>query len=570
MPRPTKQQAAAQQGYLATLKRDFRTFLYLVHKHLDLPEPTPVQLDMANYIANGPKRSMVQAFRGVGKSHITSAYVVWRLLCNPDDKIMVVSASKDRADQFSTFTQRLIAELPGLDFLKPSGEQRNSKIAFDVGPAKASQFPSVKSVGITGQMTGSRADLLIADDVEVLNNAATQQMRDKLSEVVKEFDAILKPNEGSRILYLGTPQCEDSLYNKLTERGYELRIWPARMPGNKLMESYGHTLAPFIAEMGLEEGEPTDPRRFDNTDLIEREASYGKAGFALQYMLNTQLSDAERHPLRLRDLIIMDIDNEKAPSSLSWGPRPDRALDDLPNVGMRGDGFFPPAQQSDLWMPFDGCVMAIDPSGRGQDETGFAIVKLLNSTVYVVDAGGLQGGYSVETIRELAKKALIHKVTEVVIESNFGDGMYTKLFAPVLKEVHDVALSEVRHSTQKERRIIDTLEPVIAQHRLVISPEVVREDWNSVLPYENHIKLQKSLFYQLTRITYDKGSLRYDDRLDALSMAVGYWVEHMAANQKSNEDAAREQALEDELSAFMEQATGRKSAGASWLNYGRR
>ena len=571
MARPKKQKMQQEQkSYLDTLRSDFRTFLYLVHRHLDLPVPTPVQLDMANYIANGPKRSMVQAFRGVGKSHITSAYVVWRLLRNPDDKIMVVSASKDRADQFSTFTQRLIAELPGLDFLKPSGEQRNSKIAFDVGPAKASQFPSVKSVGITGQMTGSRADLLIADDVEVLNNAATQQMRDKLGEVVKEFDAILKPTEGSRILYLGTPQCEDSLYNKLPERGYDLRIWPARMPGERLMENYGHTLAPFIAEMGLKEGEATDPKRFDDTDLIEREASYGKSGFALQYMLNTQLSDAERHPLRLRDLIVMNVDSEKAPSSVSWGPIPDKALDDLPNVGMRGDKFFPPAQQSDLWLPFDGCVMAIDPSGRGQDETGFAIVKMLNSTVYVVDAGGLPGGYSVETMRILAHKAMIHQVNEVVIESNFGDGMYTQLFTPVLVDVHNVAVKEVRNSVQKERRIIDTLEPVIARHRLVISPEVVREDWNTILPYDNHVKLQKSLFYQLTRITYDKGSLRYDDRLDALSMAVGYWVEQMAADQKSNEDAAREMALEKELSAFMEHATGRKSAGASWLNYGRR
>ncbi len=210
--------------YHSKLKADFRTFLHLVHQHLGLPEPTPVQMDMARYIASGPKRSMVQAFRGVGKSHITSAYVVWRLLCNPEEKIMVVSASKDRADQFSTFTQRLIAELPGLDHLKPKGDQRNSKIAFDVGPAKASHSPSVKSVGITGQMTGSRADLLIADDVEVLNNAATQQMRDKLGEVVKEFDAILKPDDTSRILYLGTPQCEDSLYNKLPEL-FPTSVW---------------------------------------------------------------------------------------------------------------------------------------------------------------------------------------------------------------------------------------------------------------------------------------------------------------------------------------------------------
>lgn len=564
-------QKGAHLEYLDTLRKDFRTFLYLVHQHLELPEPTPVQLDMARYIATGPKRSMVQAFRGVGKSHITSAYVVWRLLCNPDDKIMVVSASKDRADQFSTFTQRLIAELPGLGFLKPGMEQRNSKIAFDVGPAKASQFPSVKSVGITGQMTGSRADLLIADDVEVLNNAATQQMRDKLSEVVKEFDAILKPTEGSRILYLGTPQCEDSLYNKLPERGYETRIWPARMPGEKDSKKYGSSLAPFIANMALKEGQPTDPLRFDNEDLVEREASYGKAGFALQFMLNTQLSDLERYPLKVRDIIFMSCDPEKAPSSVSWGPNPDRMLNDIPNVALPGDHFFhPPFMGEGLWLPYTGSVMAIDPSGRGRDETGWAVVKMLNSTLYVVGAGGLPGGYDKETMVTLARKAEIYGVNEIIVESNFGDGMFSNLFRPVLHSVHRVCLTEVRHHIQKERRIIDTLEPVIARHRLVMDPAVVIHDWDSVQPYENHIKLQKSLIYQLTRITYDKGSLRFDDRLDALSMAVKYWTDQMAADRKAAEDEYRSEALEKELSHFLDNALGSSSKKQSWISYGQR
>ena len=556
--------------YLDTLRSDFRTFLHLVHQHLDLPDPTPVQLDMAKYIAGGPKRSMIQAFRGVGKSHITSAYVVWKLLCDPDHKIMVVSASKERADQFSTFTQRLIAELPGLGFLKPGTDQRNSKIAFDVGPAKASQFPSVKSVGITGQMTGSRADLLIADDVEVLNNTATQQMRDKLGEVVKEFDAILKPTEGSRILYLGTPQCEDSLYNKLLERGYDLRVWPARMPGEKQVKTYGHTLAPFIASLNIKEGAPTDPLRFDNEDLIEREASYGKAGFALQYMLNTQLSDIERYPLKVKDLIVMSIDREKGPSSVTWGPRPDAALTELPNVALRGDTFFPPVVTSHVWLPFEGAVMAIDPSGRGRDETGWAIVKMLNSTLYVTDAGGLLGGYDEETMVELARKAKIHSCNEIVVESNFGDGMFTQLFRAVLGRIYPVRISEIRNHLQKERRIIDTLEPVIARHRLVVDPAVIEEDWNTVLPYENHIKLQKSLVYQLTRITYEKGSLRFDDRLDALSMAVGYWVEQMAADRQANEDAYKREALEEELSRFLDHVQGGSNRRPSWISYGQR
>ena len=140
----------------------------------------------------------------------------------------MVSASKTRADDFSTFTQRLISEMPLLQHLQPRDNQRHSKVSFDVAPARASHAPSVKSMGVTGQLTGSRADLIIADDVESANNSQTQLMRDRLSETVKEFDAIIKPEVG-RIIFLGTPQTEMSLYNSLEER-VQTRIWCALYP----------------------------------------------------------------------------------------------------------------------------------------------------------------------------------------------------------------------------------------------------------------------------------------------------------------------------------------------------
>ena len=196
---------------------DFRKFLFVIWKHLHLPDPTPVQYDIAYNLQHGDKRMIIEAFRGVGKSWVTSAYVVWLLYMNPQLNILVVSASKTRADDFTTFTLRLINEMPILQHLIPHSDQRQSKISFDVGPANASHAPSVKSVGISGQLAGSRADVIVADDIEVPNNSMTQGMRDKLSEAVKEFDAILKPD--GRIIYLGTPQNQESLYNKLPDRG---------------------------------------------------------------------------------------------------------------------------------------------------------------------------------------------------------------------------------------------------------------------------------------------------------------------------------------------------------------
>jgi len=188
-----------------------------VWKQLTLPEPTKVQYDIAEYLQTSGKRSIIQAFRGVGKSYITSAYVVWRLMLDPDLKIMVVSASKERADAFSMFTQRLIMEMPLLAHLIPDKDQLWSRIAFNVNGAMASHSPSVKSVGITGQLTGSRADLIIADDIEVPNNSQTQQMREKLATLVTEFDAVLKPLDTSKIIYVGSPQTEESLFDALQD-----------------------------------------------------------------------------------------------------------------------------------------------------------------------------------------------------------------------------------------------------------------------------------------------------------------------------------------------------------------
>ena len=127
---------------------DFRYFLVVVWKHLQLPNPTPVQLDIAEYLQYGPRRKIIQGFRGVGKSWITSTYVVWKLRMNPQLKFLVVSASKDRADNFTTFTMRLINEMPILAGLIPRDDQRNSKVSFDVKPAQADHAPSCSSRGV--------------------------------------------------------------------------------------------------------------------------------------------------------------------------------------------------------------------------------------------------------------------------------------------------------------------------------------------------------------------------------------------------------------------------------------
>lgn len=532
--------------------RDFRNFLYLVWQHLALPEPTPIQYDLAAYLQNGPKRCVIQAFRGVGKSFVTSAFVIHQLLLDPSKNILVVSSSKQRADDFTTFTLRLIEGMEILAHLRPREDQRKSKIAFDVGPAPPSQSPSVVSKGITSQITGSRADLIVADDVESANNSLTQMMRDKLGESVKEFDAVLKPD--GRIVYLGTPQTEASLYATLPERGYETRIWPARYPEARLRESYGSRLAPVIAgKLDADPnmvGKPTDPRRFSEIDLMEREMSFGRSGFALQFMLDTSLSDLDRYPLKLSDIIVTECDLETAPEKLVWGK--DRPCPELPCVGLNGDRWFRAVAMVDASnpKPYAGSVMSIDPSGRGSDETAYAVVKMLNGFLHVTEAGGVPGGYDERTMKELVDIARRNKVNHIVVESNFGDGMFTELLKPHLRAGHNCFIEEVRHSVQKEKRIIDTLEPVLNQHRLVVDSRVVQRDYETAKTTERSIHY--SLFYQLSRVVRAKGALVHDDRLDALAIAVAYWTEQMAQDADERIQTAREEAQDKWLRRFME------------------
>ena len=513
---------------------DFRYFLIITWRHLNLPDPTPVQLEIAEYLQHGERRKIIQGFRGVGKSWITSTYVVWRLRMNPQLKFLVVSASKDRADNFSTFTMRLINEMPLLSPLIPQDHQRNSKISFDVAPSSADHAPSVKSQGVLGQMAGSRADEVIADDCEVPNNSFTQPMRDKLAESVKEFDAILKP--GGKITFLGTPQVENSLYLTLEERGYTTRIWTARYPEYK--NNYGDRLAPRL-QRNLTEGtvkprDPVDPERFSDIDLMEREASYGRSGFNLQFMLDTTLSDQDRYPLKINDLVISSVNQEYAPEKVIWSNSPEYVLTDLPCVGFNGDRFYRPAQEFGDFIEYTGSVMFIDPSGKGKDATGYACVKMLNGNLFVTDAGGLVGGYSDAVLEKLSRIARDNKINSILVEQNFGGGMFAELLKPFLMRYHPCEVQDVRNNKTKELRIIDTLEPVMNSHRLIIDRKIIEKDLrsNSQEPPERRLKLQ--LVYQMSRISRHRGSLVHDDILDALAGAVGYWTDYMAQDEDRN------------------------------------
>ncbi len=532
---------------LSALQDDFKLFLQALWAQLDLPEPTRAQYAIADYLQSGPKRLQIQAFRGVGKSWITGAFVLWTLFNNAEKKIMIISASKERADNMSIFLQKLIIETPWLSHLRPkSDDARWSRISFDVN-CSPHQAPSVKSVGITGQLTGSRADLMILDDIEVPGNSMTEMMRGKLLQLCTEAESILTPKDDSRIMYLGTPQTTFTVYKKLAERNYRPFVWPARVP--RKMANYEGVIAPQLQadiDNGAVPWDVTDPDRFSSDDLLEREASMGRSNFMLQFMLDTSLSDAEKFPLKNADLVVTSVNPTSAPESVVWCSDPANCIKELPTVGLPGDYFYSPMQLQGEWGPYQETICSVDPSGRGSDETTAAYLSQRNGVLYLHEMRAYKDGYSDTTLLDILKGCRKYNVTTLLIESNFGDGIVAELFKKHIAQTKQpLNVEETRANVRKEDRIIDTLEPVLNQHRLVVDKSVIEWDYASNPDTAPEKRLEYMLFYQMSRMCREKGAVRHDDRIDALAQGVQYFIDALSISAQQEIITRRQKDWQD-------------------------
>lgn len=496
------------------------------------PKPTDVQNDIAKFISDEKNsRIMVQAFRGVGKTYIAAIYVMYCLYHNPDIKISIISKSEEFAKKITWLCKSML-NLDALKHLKPTSDQRSSAMSFDVRQSVMAKDTSVVCSGIEGQITGNRANLVIADDIEISTNSDTPAKRENLEARTKEFVNLLNDAKSGRIIYLGTPHSEDSLYNGLPQKGYEIRIWPFQVPED--LKFYQGKLTPW-AEKRFAQSPPgalLDPSRYTDHDL-ELRMSEGLSTYKLQNMLDTTLSDEEKHPLKLSDLIVMgDADNEVAPEKIIWSGDRSTIIDParLPTVGIGEDRFHKPWRVQGDWLPYRYSVMAIDPSGRGKDETSYCVLKEHNGYFFLLDQGGFKGGYEKDVLEKLSVIAKKYGVKKIIIESNFGDGTWTELFKTSLYAIYPCTLEEERSSSRKELRIIDTLEPIMNQHRLIVREDVISKDYHGC--HKNYPKGPNKymLFYQMTRLTKDKGCLTHDDRLDVLALALSHMKAFMATN----------------------------------------
>lgn len=581
--RESTEEALARWADLEALQvhyAEFSDFLYDVQKDVFGWETTPLQFDIGEFLQHGGKYIMVQAQRGQAKTTITAIFSVFELIHDPKTRVLIISAGAKKANEISKGILNIIMAMPELACLRPDRSEgdRTSAEAFDVHYTLRGDGmnPSVACLGITSNMQGYRADILIPDDIESSKNSATQVQRENLLHLTRDFTSVC--SEG-RILYLGTPQSVDSIYNSLPGRGYAIRVWPGRYPTKDEMREYGDTLAPFIQKRITDDptlqhggglvgdvGQAVD-ERLNEESLQAKELDQGRSFFKLQHMLCTKLSDVERYPLKLRDLIFMHLNPLEAPAKIVWQPRPDLLVHPYVGSNLR-DEMFRPALCSDEMFEYTGRFMYIDTAGGGQngDETVAAVTYFLHGYVFVMDVQGFPGGHREDVMRDIS--AMMHRwrVTNVEVEKNFGHGA----FANTLRSVCDLYYTEQNQgnltacpliedrweSGQKELRIIDGLEPLMARHRLIFNESLVRSDVESCQKYPLERRTTYMLLHQIARITRDKGSLIHDDRLDAVAGAVRRWVEHIS----QNEDLMASQKRESEAVTFFNDPFGRAQA----------
>lgn len=516
---------------------------------------TEIQEDIGNYLAYGPQYLMVQAQRSQAKTTIAAAFAVWCLIHNPRFRVLIVSAGGTQAVEISTLIVRIIMTMDVLECMRPDKRagDRSSVEAFDVHHSLKGldKSPSVACVGIEANLQGKRADLLIPDDVESSKNGATAAQRAKLLHLTKDFTSICQKG---RILWLGTPQTNESVYNSLASRGVDIRIWPGRYPTAKQRAFYGNKLAPLLANrldndpsLGLgggllgDQGQPIDPVLLDEEALQKKERDQGTPYFQLQHMLNTELSDALRFPLKPSLLTLLELAGTRAPMVVTRGMGPAHLSDHY--IADHSFKVALPHETSPETGELSNITAYVDPAagGANADETAYAIGGELNSTIYLLEVGGIPGGYGAPILEELATRLAKWKPKRVVIEKNLGYGAFSVVFTPILRRhLAAVGVEDDLVSGMKERRIIETLGPVMGRGSLVITPNVLEQDNLDVQRYSVSQRQSYSLFYQLAKMQQIKGALIHDDRADALEGLVRQFQDVLAADEKKKLAAERE------------------------------
>jgi len=546
----------------AMLEDHFIVFYTHTFAHLGLPRPTKAQYEIALFTMNrdNPHR-LIMAMRGLSKSLTSQIYVVWRLLNDPNEHILVMSAGKTRAGNYSQFVQKLIKLMPITKHMTPRHNmERTSGESFDVAGSTPSDSPSVYAVGAKTQIAGFRASLIIYDDIETAQSVESAPLSEAIDAYAMEAQNLLMSGKDESIV-LCTPHSMSSIYiDWIDTKGFVPFIIPAYYPEDDA--NYFGGLAPYIKERIANNpeyiGQAVDDR-LDNNFLMSKKMRIGKSKFKLQYMLDVSDSDDLRYPLKLSDFIVDDVDNDVAPLKTMYSSMPENIISQKHN-GFAKDKMYKPSHRTDQMGEYDYRIMSIDTAGKGKDEIGISILYHLNTKVFVKKVTGMQGGYDDDVMVNIANMCLAYRVQTIVVEDNYGDGAFRKMLEPFILSISpDTEVEGIKVSGQKEVRIIETLEPMLNQHRLIIDKQTLDDDLNAEA--RNY-----SFTHQLSHITKERESIKHDDRLDSLANGITFLFDKISDDEERGMQLHAEDEADKNLQFTLQNFGGYR--GSSSQNFG--
>ena len=191
--------------------------------------------------------------------------------------------------------------------------------------------------------------------------------------------------------------------------------------------------------------------------------------------------------------------------------------------------------------------------GQNGDETGVAILYECNGYIIVKWVTGIPGGTSPDKLKQVIALAKQYKVNKVIVEKNYGNGAYAEAMrGQALKDEVPIDIEEVWSTGQKEKRIVDSLDPVLGSHKLLIDTKVLDNDVISTQKYSLDSRMQYQFLFQMCKLTRDKGALIHDDRLESVAQGVTYLIQYISKNA----DKAIQNKKEQKLKAFMQDPFG--------------
>jgi hypothetical protein len=175
-----------------------------------------------NFHPGNRSRIIINTPPGHTKSQtITIDYVTYRICMDPNVRIIIVSKRREQAQKFLyAIKQRLTSKRFALlqETYAPKGGWAPQKgegsfaanIIYVSGRTADHKDPTVEVLGLGSQIYGSRADLIILDDVVTLSNV--NQYEDQITWLTSEVESRTK---GGKILVVGTRLKSIDFYGEL-------------------------------------------------------------------------------------------------------------------------------------------------------------------------------------------------------------------------------------------------------------------------------------------------------------------------------------------------------------------